>query len=56
MGERRGTVCELLSTDQSSCRSFLKKKKKKKRTKTRFCRFPHLSLTSRSSDAGVLFR
>ena len=30
--------------------------KKKKRTKTRFCRFPYLSLKGRSSDAGVLFR
>ena len=55
--EGRCVNCCLL-TYQSSCRSFyLKKKKKKskkkkkkskkekKRTKTRFCRFPYLSLT-----------
>ena len=32
-----------------------KKKKKKKMTKSLFCRFPYLTLTGRSSGAGVLY-
>ena len=32
-----------------------KKKKKKMMTKSLFCRFPYLTLTGRSSGAGVLY-
>ena len=50
-------VYELLSVDLPvELQVVLLKKKKKKRTKTWFCRFPYLSLTGRSSDAGVRFR
>ena len=34
---------------------LLKKKKKKKMMKSRFCRFPYLTLTGRSSDARILY-
>ena len=58
MGERRGTVCELLSTDLPVELEvvLLKEIRRRRGRKSRFCRFPYLSLKGRSSDAGVLFR
>ena len=43
------------STSRAVGRSKNKKNKKKMTTKSPFCRFPYLTLTGRSSDAGLLY-
>ena len=50
MGARSSLVSESCSRDIP----VLRIKKKKNMTKSRFCRFPYLTLVGRSSDAGIL--
>ena len=55
MGARSSLVSESWSQDLPVELYLVKKKKNKKMKKSRFCRFPYLTLTGRSSNAGVLY-